>query len=186
MDVQQITMDPNVAREAFKAYRDAVRDKYNAEFEALAKGYKAIAQGKSVIDLHAVLKGAGTDYRGRPRFAIARANWEWCFFSRDTADQFWFSRGWTRSNWKKTYVKVPGSCFPNLERSFYPRCKAQVPMIPPMYLPKGNLDNYHILWEANWEDVPDDPILLRHLSGALYAVLAQWDLTELEQAVMRK
>lgn len=42
-----------------------------------------------------------------------------------------------------------------------------------------------ILWEAEWQAVPPkDPALLRHLGGDLYAVVAVWDLTELERAVL--
>lgn len=36
-----------------------------------------------------------------------------------------------------------------------------------------------------WAPVPPtDPFLLRHLGGTLYVVLAQWDLTPLEKAVL--
>ena len=42
-----------------------------------------------------------------------------------------------------------------------------------------------ILWEAEWETVPRDPLLLRHLAGGLYAVMASWDLTPLERAVLK-
>lgn len=35
----------------------------------------------------------------------------------------------------------------------------------------------------NWKLPPGDPLLLKHLAGTLYAVLAVWDLTELERAV---
>jgi hypothetical protein len=188
MDVQQITMDPAKAREAFQAYSSAVKRKYNADFEALAKGYKAIADGKSVIDLHGVLQSAGVDSELRPRFAIARADWQWCYFR-----EVWFREGYTYAFMKspslpnqrfwRSYIKIPRDL---LNTSANLRCKAQVPMVPAMYLPRGSLGNYHILWEANWISVPADPILLRHLSGGLYAVLAQWDLTPLEQAVMRK
>ncbi|TWT34974.1 hypothetical protein KOR42_53530 [Thalassoglobus neptunius] len=31
---------------------------------------------------------------------------------------------------------------------------------------------------------PGDPYLLKKISGEFYAVLAEWDLTELEKAVM--
>jgi hypothetical protein len=43
-----------------------------------------------------------------------------------------------------------------------------------------------ILWEAEWQHVPSDPLLLRHITGPLYAVLASWDLTELERAVLSR
>jgi hypothetical protein len=167
MDVQEITMDPAKAREAFKAYSAAVKQRYNADYDALAKGYKAIAEGKSVIDLHAVLKAAGTDDRARPKLAIARADWEWSYFGRH-----WIARNWVMvfsadsspyEHYTRRRVTVSNDCFPG-----------------------GSLGNYHILCEADWEDVPVDPILLRHLSGALYAVLATWNLSPLERAVMRK
>jgi hypothetical protein len=31
---------------------------------------------------------------------------------------------------------------------------------------------------------PEDPALLKHIGGDLYAVLAVWNLTELERAVL--
>ncbi len=49
-----------------------------------------------------------------------------------------------------------------------------------------------ILWEVKrWSSQritaePDrDPLLLRQIGGDLYAIMAQWDLTELERLVMR-
>ncbi|MFI4852645.1 MAG: hypothetical protein ACIAZJ_26335 [Gimesia chilikensis] len=59
------------------------------------------------------------------------------------------------------------------------------PVSPPALLPVGNLANYQILWEAEWETVPVDPMLLKHLGKSLYVVLAQWDLTPLEQGILR-
>lgn len=63
---------------------------------------------------------------------------------------------------------------------------AQVPMIPPVHRPNGAITRYRILFEAVWERRPPvDPILLRHVSGPFYVVLAQRDLSPLEQAVLR-
>jgi hypothetical protein len=62
--------------------------------------------------------------------------------------------------------------------------RALVPLIPPWARPKAKLSNYHILWEADWTDVPVDPALLKHLGGPLYVVLAVWDLTEVERSVL--
>jgi len=65
------------------------------------------------------------------------------------------------------------------------RARALVPMIPPKFRPTAKLSNYHIMFEAVWKPVPPvDPFLLKHLGGTLYVVLAQWDLTPLEQAVL--
>lgn len=59
---------------------------------------------------------------------------------------------------------------------------SQLPKIPRRALEAG-VGATHVLWEANWErTVPKgDPALLKHLFGALYAVLTTWDLTEAEK-----
>jgi hypothetical protein len=39
--------------------------------------------------------------------------------------------------------------------------------------------------EEKWEQLaPVDPLLLKHLGGPFYVVLAAWDLTDVERAVM--
>ena len=63
--------------------------------------------------------------------------------------------------------------------------RAMVPLVPPPLRPAHALRNYHVLWEADWQQAPPaDPALLKHIGGDLYAVLAIWDLTELERAVL--
>ena len=67
------------------------------------------------------------------------------------------------------------------------RVRAIVPNIPPALRPKRGLRLYTILWEAEWSadpTAPTDPALLRRLGGDLYILLATWDLTELERAVL--
>jgi hypothetical protein len=87
-------------------------------------------------------------------------------------------------------------------RIFY---RAVVPPVPPHLRPmhtkgfaagsqwrqvrvQSDLSRYHVLWEAEWEldrtVPPGDPALLKHLGGTLYAVVAQWDLTPVEAAVL--
>lgn len=66
---------------------------------------------------------------------------------------------------------------------------AMAPNVPPALRPRTHLRNYHLLWEADWKRArqtvpPGDPALLHHVGGDLYAVLACWDLTPLEQAVL--
>lgn len=73
---------------------------------------------------------------------------------------------------------------------------AQVPIIPLGVREKAglridaNLRTYAILWEADdWRWMRDpaptrDPALLRHVAGDIYAVLATWDLTEVERLVL--
>jgi hypothetical protein len=108
----------------------------------------------------------------------------------DTA--FAFTRG------RVHRVKVPADTFPRFAIqwtnggprregvSWRPTAEAIVPTIPPDLRPPHALRGYHILWEAAWTPTPpSDPVLLKSLGGPLYAVLAQWDLTPLERAVLR-
>lgn len=69
---------------------------------------------------------------------------------------------------------------------------ALVPIVPPT-VRKGHADlsRYFTLWEVEqWADqriraaADRDPYLLQRLGGDLYAVVGEWDLTELERAVM--
>jgi hypothetical protein len=80
--------------------------------------------------------------------------------------------------------------FPALYRDIV---KATVPIIPPEHRPTtGALGDYSILWEVEkWEALPrpqrapGDPMLLKPLGqSGLYAVMAHWDLTEVEKMVL--
>jgi hypothetical protein len=59
-------------------------------------------------------------------------------------------------------------------------------MIPLQHRPDGKLSDHHVLFEAEWRRLPAaDPMLLKRIDGPLFVVLAAWDLTPLEQAVLR-
>lgn len=66
--------------------------------------------------------------------------------------------------------------------------RAMVPHVPPGLRPRHSLDGYATLFEVEeWAKSPApprDPALLKHIGGDLYAVLATWDLTELERSVL--
>lgn len=186
METQMISMDPAKAKAAFQNYRVALKHKHTKEDEILMRGYKHLAKGKQILDLIDVMKKVGVDSRDRPRLAIARANWEKCWFYGSSNGSGIFSQDrWTRANWTSRKVEVPAETFPRHSESVY-QISARVPAIPPQFKPHGSLDRYHILWDATWEpEPPRDPILLRHLGRNVYAVLAVWDLTDLERALMR-
>lgn len=69
--------------------------------------------------------------------------------------------------------------------------KAAVPPIPFHLRPNGDASNYFILWEVEkWKEAylppsaPGDPFLLERIAHPIYVVVAQWDLTELEQRLL--
>jgi len=60
-----------------------------------------------------------------------------------------------------------------------------VPHIPPPIRPQIHLRNFHILFEVEkWNEYPVDPYLLRRIEGHLFVVVAEWELTALEAALL--
>lgn len=94
-----------------------------------------------------------------------------------------------------TLSDFPGARWPadTMNKEIYKDARAEtiLPNIPAALRPSHALKNYHVFFEVEkWTPVIDkprpsrDPALLRHIGGDLYAVLAVWDLTELERAVI--
>ena len=139
-----------------------------------------------------------------PALAVSRADARTCHCTPiiDDSDLELQANGWSRWGTRKNdRVVIPAGTFGGVDEygsrgldmpparvQWDVELRAIVPTIPPALRPPHKLSGYHILWEAEWgqETVvpPGDPALLRHLSGDLYAVLAVWDLTELERAVL--
>jgi len=190
METNLISMEPAKAREAWNNYRTAVKKRHTQEDEILMRGYRHLAQGKKILDLIDVMKVAGVDGKNRPRLAIARASWEKCFLRVENDGACIFSKkqwSWVRDNASRQFTRLPSGTLPSSgPMQFNSSCSAVVPTIPPQFKPAGSLDRFHILWDATWTDEPpSDPILLRHLGRNVYAVLASWDLTPLEKALLR-
>jgi len=198
MNLATIEMDRTQAREAFLEYRTAVKERHSDEDEAIMRGYRELARGRQLIRLSdTVLAGGLVERtwrpswdRGRapetvmlPAIAVMRADRPECWVSRDGNDRFVFTPDtWYRG--RKDRVVIGGF----EPHQMFGQWRAMVPIVPPALRPKAALRNYHILWEANWAQAnppaPHDPALLRHIGGDLYAVLAVWDLTEVERAVL--
>lgn len=190
MNIPMIDMPVHEARAAMVQYRNAVRERHSAEDAAILKGYREIVRGHKIINIVEAIRAGGRkdDRTHMPNLAVCRADLKWCFgdTNRDGSVTFSGSEGhlWRSGiNWVDT-VKLPPDTLDrrDVSTSYY---RAMVPLIPPQFRPASALSNYHILWEAEWSRVaPRDPALLKHLGGYLYAVLAVWDLTEIERAVM--
>lgn len=200
MDVPILSMPRGEARRAFLDYRRAVRARHDAEDEAIMRGYRALSQGHQVLDVHDAFRTTGVDEKLRPRLAIARAGERYCWYRNHGDNGHFTTRSWRGSTTmgdfhaqrtKRHDIVLPKGVLPTCKQyiaggSSYrlTEWRAIVPIVPAGLRPKAKLSNYHILWEAEWEQAPTDPILLRHLGGALYVVLAQWDLTPLERSVL--
>ena len=202
MNVTTIAMDRATARKAFQDYQAAVRaDRadvrkvWKAEDLGLMQAYKHLARGTVVLDLHGVMKEAGTKLFPDcpvelPVLAIAPSDAPTCFLRMtDDGSARFSTETWPRSRRRTTIL--PAGTFPKVKPEALYRLRDQsttVPIIPPALRPKFNLANYRTLWEVEaWTaEPPKDPMLLKPLGGALYAVLATWDLTDIERAILRR
>jgi hypothetical protein len=201
MNVTPITMTKADALAAFREYQAAVRaDRgstrkvWKAEDVALMQAYKHLARGTAVIDLQAAMTQAGSKlFDGcpipLPCLAIVPSDAAECFLqlTREGGARFAISR-WATG--RKNSVRFPAGTFPAITHErFYQvdEHTTMTPIIPPHLRPKHDLAGYRTLWEVEaWKkEPPKDPMLLKPLGGMLYAVLATWDLTEMERAVLR-
>lgn len=190
MNLATIEVPVDEARARLAEYKQALRTERNAEDEALAAAYRAAARGLPVIRLSEAIAAGGWFDNGLPRLAVVRAD----------ATQCWVNVSWQPgvgmvftdnpdvSNRgalvAEHTVRVP---VPVPRNGRLSRGRTVVPIVPPRLRPRpARLRHCHILWEVeSWTpEPPKDPALLRHIRGDLWSVLACWDLTELERAVL--
>lgn len=192
MDLNSIEMDKAAAREAFLDYRRAFREEGQAIDRELMRGYKELAAGRAIIRLGETIASGGADELGRPRLAIARADEPRITFWRNQAGGVSFTPNieWSdRARAADRVLQLGDGTLPAAEWISSGVWAAILPIIPPRLRPPHSLENYHLLWEAVWTKPqtrrsPVDPALLRRIGGDAFAVLATWDLTPLERAVL--
>ena len=184
MNVQPLATQ-DAARAAFIQYRKHrdVYDKMDLEIERI---YRAISKGKLVISARQAIVGAGFDMQGRPRLAICKAHAESCIFRREGHGEATFGifnpgdNSWQKGTGR---IRIPWPQLPYGGSG----ARALLPRIPPQYRPtRGRLALYHILWEADWQDLPKDPMLLKRIGNDAWVVVAAWDLTDVELSVLRE
>lgn len=208
MDVSVIEMSKEEAREKLEQYREVLAGRHSqnieTEFEAAANAYAELAKGTPLINLPDAIRNCGWRADGRPVLAVARADqmqveWEVLRDSRvwnnntrtgRYAPLDWIFRArkkrWDSQRSRNLRYEVRGiQTEPPIEPR---RGVAMVPLVPPAVYPARGLDlaKHFILWEVeSWDFAPPvDPMLLRPIGGDLYAVIGQWDLTELERSII--
>lgn len=190
-------------REARKQRMAAEADRWNRNVAAqltqieqedaeLLKAYKSLCKGERLINVVKTVRDAGFDPKLKlPRLAICRADFE--------KVTFWTGgNAYTDPHPHKTMFRgdkpsvIPTSAYAaeitnadwrkgqSLPRSG----TALVPSVPATLRP-DDLSRYYILWEAEWTaKAPVDPLLLSRVNTTMFAVVAQWDLTPLEQSIL--
>jgi hypothetical protein len=213
MDLATIEMERPAAREKFLEYRRAVRRRHVEEDAEIMRGYRQLASGRQLIQLPETLRAGGVTTRTAsttwgprnryvlPKLAIARADEQLVYIQGIARDGgmtfFWNDRLNPQATAKN--IRLPEGTWDLREieeladitvGGWSTYWQAMVPHVPPALRPERGLAGYHILWEADWRLVnktpraPRDPALLKHIGGDLYAVVAIWELTELERAVL--
>jgi hypothetical protein len=193
MDVETITVERTEAIRMWQKYQTHKhnQNKIDAEIE---RTYKLIAEGKVLIDALGAIANAGVNEAGQPKLAIGRADqkWTFCHLAYDgSAIMFagdvdrWNQHPYPHSRMAATLrYEFKADTFPRLERARH--LQALIPHIPPEIRPRRGLQNYHVLYEAEWRKaVPVDPMLVRRMGKSdMWIVLGVWELTAVERAVL--
>jgi hypothetical protein len=202
MDVETISVPRHVVNEKLREYRRGLHRKADDEWKRVTTAYEAAESGKPLVVLSAAIANCPRDAQHRPKLAIARADRTkvWYHRSRDsrnetfTTTEQWRSRGRPVHDLVITVPIVEGVT-PAYPPTQFPQQSwrdgtitgtALVPMVPPAAKGNRDLSKYLVLWEVpEWTVAPPvDPYLLRKVADDLYIVEAEWDLTDIERAVM--
>lgn len=193
MNIETITLDRDEALKLWKKYQ-AHRLTQTKVDEEISRVYRMIAQGKVLVDALAAIANGGADEYGRPLLAIVRADQPRCFcdIRSDGSLIMWAGKTdrWGRRPWLPQRLAAsmrfdfPADTLPRSSRQ--QELDAITPHIPPEHRPRRGLPNYHIIFEAEWRRaIPVDPMLVRRIGKSnLWTVLAAWDLTPVERAVL--
>lgn len=197
MDLATITMPVEAAQARLDAYAAQVASERTDLDRRIIRGYQSMVKGLPIIELSKSVQAGGFFDDGLPKIAVASAVGRDCWVRRES--------GWSRASADYIYsiksadfdqnrgarinentVRVTVSEPPEPKRQTW-SAHTLMPIIPPEHRPNQNrLHLFHILWEVEaWEPVaPRDPALLKHIGGDLWEVVAMWDLTDLERAVL--
>jgi hypothetical protein len=186
METERITVDRAEAAELFRKYKEHQHYSTPVDLE-IQRVYDAIQKGKMVVRALASIAAAGLGPDGLPKLAIVRADAEKCslYMGSDGGARFSVN-GYQPDRNHRCYIDMPAGTFADPGGRRFRHWESLVPIVPIHQRPKRGLANYHVLYEALWSRVvPVDPMLLRRVGQAdLWIVLAAWDLTEVERAVL--
>jgi hypothetical protein len=198
MHTEKITVDRAQAEIMFRKYREHAAYSEPIDWE-VQHTYDLLRKGKVIIKALESIKQAGLNREFLPKLALAPAMAKECRLTRYNDGRIVMSPHdrWSRAtkkvlNFRENTFVFPAESFPlqgwgdRKQRVNQTEHKAALPIIPIHLRPKRGLQNYHVLWEAEWEPLPpQDPYLLRRIGKAdLWLVVAHWELTTVEMAAL--
>lgn len=209
MKVELLAMPEKKAQEEYDAIRQLLKQDQKRKKDLIYRDFQSVLahlrHGKKIVDVYESFKRAGLNEDGDPKLAICRADAKQCYCQKYLEGSALFSLDskvdyWDRPRKTLNDILLPHGTFPwhkkdpntpmyrwNIKNE---KIKTLVPIIPAKILiteVKALLKNFHIIWEVEkWEPIPPkDPILVKQLTPNLFGVLATWNLTELERAIIR-
>jgi len=200
LKIEKVSMPREKARKLWREYCQVLKTKqkdYLKEIREIKACYYQLSKGRPILNIVDVFKKFGFNELSQPLLAFAPARERFVNFEQEAyharagIGRFTNGKRWTgngeRWTGNKLFLYLPDGTFPKIQRNNGLNIRAPVPMIPPRFLPK-TLRNCYLLWEVeSWEKFTPkrDPILLKHISGNLYAVMAGWNLTKIESMIIR-
>jgi hypothetical protein len=186
MNVSTISVPRETAIQKINDIEGLKKSQRTDEDDALLSVFKAVRKHDArIINIVDAFRQTGLNEQGQPRLAIAQGDWTDVHCSNKSHYRGYYSTAFSsRSVWRYVAgdIFLPKDAL-NIKSSL--GLKSAVPHIPTNIRPKFKLSNYHILFEVkNWEEYPVDPFLLKRVTGNLFIVLAEWELTELEASLL--
>lgn len=197
-NVEEIVMNEEDAQKAYEDYAEAVKGRKEEYLEELKKVYYALSQGKKVINIFEAMRIAGKNEKGEPKLAISVASEKIVRFTKQAQGSGTYSNTKLSAKynvllpsetWETWQLQDPTKPF---NWTSNPRINEQieaiVPIVPAHLLPRGQLSGYYVLWEPKeWKALPQrkDPFLLKRISNNLFVVLAEWEVSAIEQAAVQ-
>lgn len=196
MHTELVKLPRHEALKLYQQYKTHTAYSAPIDFE-IQRAYHHLSKGRVIIKALESIKQAGLNRDFLPKLALTSAVAKHCRLIRYSTGTFSMaprtnSPRSTKNvyNFKDNTFLFPAESFPmswdRRSRSTRSEHDALVPVIPVHLRPKRGLENYSILWEAEWQPLPPrDPYLLRRIGQAdLWLVVAHWDLTDVERAAL--
>ena len=182
MNVSTLVVTQEEAAMKLQQYKSLADRRRVAEDDKLESLYQAVSKGARVLSLISAFQQTGLNDKGQPKLAIARSDWKDVRFE---SEQTWARHGGRfslpNSRSKAQQISLPIGTFAGAKGNL----TSPVPFVPADVRPKLKLYNYWTLFEVKeWKSYPVDPFLLRRISGMLFVVEAEWELTDLEAGLL--